>query len=145
MAGILEVLPDDLERMGNAHYHLGKLELATGDPVTAEAEFRALVALRERLGKAQDWRAPNLESCIGAALTAQGRFDEAEAQLLPATEALLARDDLPPLDSRQGDVGGVALERVVSLYQKWSAAEADPRLEAELQRWTQRLSDWRDL
>ncbi|MEM8710322.1 MAG: serine/threonine-protein kinase [Planctomycetota bacterium] len=146
-AGILSALPDDLKRLGECHYHLGELLFTTGHFDESETEFRALKALRKASGAEPSWRDANLMSCIGEAVSAQGRFEEAEPILIEAAEELVLRKDLPPRESRQGDVGGEAIRRVIESYERWlleSPSDAENAVrETTLAEWRERAAAWR--
>src|SRR5690606_29877692 len=101
----------------------GAVQLARRQPAIAEALLReglrirvqaaGVVPGRRRTLPDDDWSAGATKSLLGAALTAQARYDEAEATLLEAREELAA---MAP--ERDQDVK-TTLGRLVELYRAW--------------------------
>jgi serine/threonine protein kinase/Tfp pilus assembly protein PilF len=103
--------------------NLGSIQLARGDPKSAEALIREglrirrlspqTVPNRRRIRPDDDWTIGATESLLGASLTALSRFSEAEAVLLDARRDLEALS--PP---RRTDVQATIV-RLVDLYSAW--------------------------
>jgi hypothetical protein len=83
----------------------------------------------------------NAMSVEGEALTAQGRFAEAEPLLLAGHNGLKDAPVLSP--SRIGkDFKGLALERIVQLYDRWHAAESSAGYDRKASEWRAALEEW---
>ena len=97
-----------------ADIHLAEVDLARHDPSAAEPLLRDALRIRRRTFRPGDWRIGVPESALGAALTALGRYDEAEGLLLDAQryiqdvpgeqghEAEATRARLAALDAARG-------------------------------------------
>jgi eukaryotic-like serine/threonine-protein kinase len=103
--------------------NLGSLQLARGEAAAAETLLRdglrirardpRVVPARRRTFREDEWSVGAARSLLGAALTAQGRYDEAEAALLEARREL--ESSSPP---RGGDIEDT-VERLSDLYARW--------------------------
>jgi len=117
-------------RLASALAARGSCLVEIGEAEEAEGSLRECIALREQHGEAA-WLLWNTRSLLGEALTAQGKYADAEPVLVPAAEQID-----PP--ERWRDRRARALERVVRLYDAWGkpddAAEWKARLEAEKSR-----------
>jgi len=91
--------------------YLARVQLARKEPAAAEALARDALRIRQRLFAPEDWRVGVTKSVLGAALTALGRYDEAEALLLDARRAL---KDIPGLQEQEARV---TRGRLAALYE----------------------------
>ena len=99
--------------------------LVNGRPQEAEAHLRECLAIWQQWP--EEWR--NIaasRSLLGSALTALGRFDEAEPLLLESYSVFV--DNNGPSHSRTVR----SLRRVVELYEAWNRTEAAERYRALL-------------
>jgi serine/threonine protein kinase/tetratricopeptide (TPR) repeat protein len=117
--------------------NLGSVRLAQKDPTAAEALLREglrvralapqVVPSRRRTLPQDDWSVGATKSLLGASLTAQARYDEAEAVLLDARRDL---ESLHPF--RDADMKAT-LTRLVDLYVAWGKPDAAATYRALLQ------------
>jgi tetratricopeptide (TPR) repeat protein len=100
-----------------AHYrtHLARVYLAIGDAARAEPLLRRAIDARVRLSGENDLRVATSRSLLGAALTAQRQFAEAESQLLAARNVL---KDVPGPQGREAQANA---KRLTALYDTWRA------------------------
>ena len=101
-----------------AHYqlNLARVYLRRKDLAAAETLLRQALEVRRRAFPEGDWRTAVAESLLGEALTALGRYDEAERMLRAADGTL---KDVP---GQQGREARLTKERLAAL----SAARAGP-------------------
>jgi serine/threonine protein kinase/Tfp pilus assembly protein PilF len=85
-----------------------------GDGVRAEDLAKQALALLERVPARLQWRRADVESVLGEALIAQGRFEEAERRLLQSH--ILLDEQTQGRDRRYVEE---ARERLVRLYETW--------------------------
>lgn len=64
-----------------------------------------------------DWRLPSTRSILGGSLSRQNKFAEAEPLLLAGYQGLRQAKDAPAKRVAE------ALDRIVSLYEKWGKPE----------------------
>jgi serine/threonine-protein kinase len=108
-----------------ASAHLARGEAATAEPLIRDALRIRLIAPqtvpnRRRIVPEDDWSIGAARSLLGASLTAQKRYGDAEAVLLEA------RRDLEAMPSPPQPVTRATVTRLVALYSAWGkAAEAD--------------------
>ena len=96
---------------------LGRLELLTGDAEAAIPLIREGLSIREDAYDESHWQVAEARSLLGAALTAQGELDQAEALLLGALETL---------ETTRGDENPYVqdtLGRLVELYEALGASD----------------------
>lgn len=93
-----------------------------GDGVRAEELAERALALLERAAPRLRWRRADVESVLGGALIAQGRFEEAERRLLQSH--ILLDEQTEGRDRRYVEE---ARERVVRLYEAWDRPEEAAR------------------
>jgi len=130
------------ERTGNGnsidglHARLGvaALALTCGDFELAESSARASLATPEEVLTMQPWRKPLAQSILGAALAERGQYEAAEPYLLAGYEGLMQSRNPPP-DSRES-----AGQRIVQLYERWSAAAPDSDAARKAEQWRTRLA-----
>lgn len=113
----------DHQLLGLYALNLGAVELARRRPAAAESLLREglrirvlaphLVPSRRRTVAADDWSVGAARSALGAALSGQGRYPEAEALLIEARRDLEAMPS-PPRDALQA-----TFTRLVELYRAW--------------------------
>ncbi len=110
--------------LGDAHplvaacdVSLARVELARVEPAAAEPLLRRALLIDQRAFRAGDWRIAGVESLLGEALTALGRYDEAERVLLAARENLKDAPGREGLFARQNRV------RLAALYKAWGHPE----------------------
>ncbi|MGE5412701.1 MAG: tetratricopeptide repeat protein, partial [Syntrophomonadaceae bacterium] len=78
--------------------YLAEVHLARNEPSLAEPLLRDALRIRQRTFRADDWRIGVPRSDLGAALTALGRYDEAESLLLEAKRVL---KDIPGVQGQE--------------------------------------------
>jgi serine/threonine protein kinase len=103
--------------------NFGSAQLARRQPAAAEVLLReglririqapGLVPTRRRTFLEDDWSVGAIKSLLGASLTAQARYAEAEAMLLEA------RRDLETLPASRGADMQTTIARLVDLYAAW--------------------------
>ncbi len=103
---------------------LGKLLTEKNRLQEAEAMLREAVAIRTKALKADDWRVAEVRSLLGGCLVAQARFAEAEPLLVESYPIISAKRGKNWRRTQQ------ALERVVTLYEKWKRPEDAARYRA---------------
>jgi len=129
-AALQEALDIAIPALGSGHQlvaiytlGLGRARLAQREPAAAEALIRkglevrgrapTIVPIRRHTFIDDDWGIGAAESLLGAALTAQRRYDEAETALLAARRDLAAMLNPP---SKQINTN---VSRLVDLYEAW--------------------------
>ncbi|MBI1904194.1 MAG: serine/threonine protein kinase [Planctomycetia bacterium] len=88
----------------------------------AEPPLRQALQIAEEQFKGQ-WPPHDIQSLLGAAMTGQRKFDEAEKLLLSGYEGLAAKESGIPPAQRQKRLTQ-ALSRLVKLYEDWGKREA---------------------
>jgi tetratricopeptide (TPR) repeat protein len=91
--------------------HLARVRIARGDGAATESALRHVLAAREKLYPAGDWRNAQAQSLLGAALMAQKRYAEAEPLMVAADREL---DPIPGIQERERRDNRA---RLVTLYQ----------------------------
>jgi serine/threonine protein kinase/Tfp pilus assembly protein PilF len=129
-AALQEALDIAIPALGSGHQlvaiytlGLGRVRLAQREPAAAEALIRKGLEVRGRASTIvpsrrhtfidDDWSVGASESLLGAALTAQRRYEEAENALLAARRDLAAMPN-PPAKQINTNVS-----RLVDLYEAW--------------------------
>ena len=77
--------------------------------------MRECLAIRQNGLPKGNWMIADAKSSLGAALSGQGKYEEAEPLLLAGYEELLAKPPPASLARRTRD----ALDRIVKLYEAW--------------------------
>jgi tetratricopeptide (TPR) repeat protein len=98
--------------------HLARIEIARHRAIDGEQLAREALRRREQLYDNGDWRIGSAKSVLGEALTALGRYREAEPLLIDAHAVL---KDVP---GAQGRDAKATRERLVALYVAWGRPEA---------------------
>ncbi len=126
------------DRYGKVHVELayslndyGMALLTRGDAATAEPLLAELVSVREKLVPRSAWELAFARQVEGRCLTALGRYEEAEALLRQACEALELLPDAPPA------AHVAAREGILALYTAWDAAQPGAGIAARAVRWQQ--------
>ena len=90
-----------------------------GSLAEAESLMRQCVDIRKRVFPSGDWRTATANCSLGAILSRQGKYQEAEPLLLAAYEDVRAH---PPPPAQAAQLGEV-VSRIVQLYQDWGKPE----------------------
>ena len=98
--------------------HLARIQVARNRPLDGEKLAREALLRRERLYAKGDWRIGSAKSVLGEALTALGRYREAEPLLLDARAVL---KDVP---GPQGRDAKANRQRLIALYEAWGRPDA---------------------
>src|SRR5262249_24757528 len=120
---LAELLPSRLRTDGNDHPRVASLLTELGESIleqgrAAEAEPLLREALQIREAKQpQTWMRFATQSLLGACLTAQKRYAEAEPRVVEGYEGMQARARAMPADARTTLTA--ARERVAQLYDAW--------------------------
>jgi serine/threonine protein kinase len=100
-----EALRITRSQLGEAHprvldytLNVARVEIAEGRGAQTESSLRAVLAAREKLYPAGDWRIAQAQSLLGAALLAQKRYLEAEPLMTAADRAL---NPVPGIQDRE--------------------------------------------
>jgi tetratricopeptide (TPR) repeat protein len=104
-------------------------ESSMGRGQEAETHAREALKIGGNVLEAEDSQFVEMNSILGAALSAQKRFREAEPVLLGAYGK---RQDIPALEK---DARKKIVERIVAMYQAWDRADPSAGKAAETQRW----------
>jgi len=80
--------------------YLARVHLARHEPALAEPLLRDALRIRQRSFRPDDWRIAVPKSVLGAALTALGRYEEAEGLLLDAQRVL---KDVPGAQAQEAE------------------------------------------
>jgi tetratricopeptide (TPR) repeat protein len=110
-------LGDDHPQVARYYVTLARIRLDLRDPRGAEAVLREALATQRRAYGDADWRTAATRSLLGQALTAQGRYAEAEPLLIEASTAIR---DVPGLPGREYQP---TRARLVALYEAWRKPE----------------------
>jgi len=86
--------------------YLARVHLARHEPALAEPLLRDALRIRQRSFQPDDWRIAVARSVLGAALTALGRYEEAEALLLDAQRVL---KDVPGAQAQEAEANRARL------------------------------------
>ena len=116
---------------------LASARLARGDPAAAEPVAREAVAMSVRLDGQDAATTADARVNLGRALAGNGRFPEAQAELIHANRALSTADRLPA--GRRLPVA----EALAQLYQSWDAAEPGHGYAAHAVAWRATLAGLR--
>ena len=106
-------------QMGDVHprvleymLHLARVRIARGEAAATESSLRHVLAAREKLYPAGDWRNAQAQSLLGAALMAQKRYGEAEPLMIAADGALTPIPGIQERERRDNRA------RLATLYQR---------------------------
>jgi serine/threonine protein kinase/Flp pilus assembly protein TadD len=88
VAIVRPIFRPDHPRLAVYLLNLARVQIDRGEAVQAEPALRQVLDVRQRLYPAGDWRIAQARSLLGASLTKQGRYDDAEALLLEAAKSL---------------------------------------------------------
>jgi eukaryotic-like serine/threonine-protein kinase len=129
--GQRRVLGNEHRSTQNSLVWLGQVRLQQQKYAQAEANFRAALNIYVRTNP-EVWQRYNCQSLLGASLAGEGKYDEAEPQLLAAYETMLQRRDQIPAANRPDlETAGA---QIVRLYDDWGkpdkAAEWRSKLNA---------------
>jgi hypothetical protein len=98
--------------------NLARVQIVRGEAAKAEPMLRHVLAIRQRLYPPADWRIAEVQSLLGAALTRQGRYADAEPLLLDAANGL------KPVPGLQGREAADNRARLAALYEAWGRQRA---------------------
>ena len=79
---------DDSPTVATYRINLARVHLARGDGAAAEPLLRRALAVRRKAYGEDDWRVGTARSLLGAALTSQRQYADAEGLLLDAQRVL---------------------------------------------------------
>jgi len=100
--------------------HVAALQLEQAEYVEAETLLRSLLSLYEKIGS-NSWLRFNTQSQLGASLTGQSKFAEAEPFLVAGYNGMVERQASIPAASRPDlESSGI---RLIQLYQNWGKPE----------------------
>jgi eukaryotic-like serine/threonine-protein kinase len=113
--------------LGEAHprllgyeINIARVRIARGDAPSTEPSLRRILSARGQSYPPGDWRIAQAQSLLGAALMAQGRYDEAEPLMLAAAGVL------KPIAGSEDRERAANNARLAALYQAWGRpAEAE--------------------
>jgi eukaryotic-like serine/threonine-protein kinase len=106
---------------------LGEMQLSQQKYAAAETLLREGLNMWEKT-KPDSWKRYYSQGLLGAALSGQMRYAEAESLLVSGYQGMIQREPGIPSDSRRALV--VAGERIVQLYESWGKPE--------------RVAEWRE-
>jgi hypothetical protein len=121
MALMRKVWHDDNPSVVNATVGHGLVLLDLTNNVEAERELRIALVNARHAYPAGHWRIALAENALGAALSAQHRFEEADTLLVRGYDRLTAALGPSALDAR------LARGRLVTHYQRWGRPELAAR------------------
>ncbi len=123
-----ETLSDGHETRATIIRNFASVLLDLKKPVEAEAQAREALAVLKRGEKPKPGKIADAESVLGASLTAQRRFEEAEPLLTKSYEVLSKET------GSEARYAPEALKRAVDFYRAWGKPEEAARLEAQATR-----------
>jgi tetratricopeptide (TPR) repeat protein len=100
--------------------HVAALQLEQAEYSEAETLLRSLLSLYEKIGS-NSWLRFHTQSQLGASLTAQRKFAQAEPFLLAGYNGMLERQASIPAANRPDQEASGA--RLIQLYQLWGQPE----------------------
>jgi serine/threonine protein kinase/tetratricopeptide (TPR) repeat protein len=121
----------------NAQMSLASVLRRKGSAGEAESILRALRPSFERRSAPDSLRVAGLRFLLGQAIADLGRFEEARAELEPAVARILAAP------STHAARASECIDAMVSLFERWDAAEPGKGHDAEAARWRAK-ADGRD-
>lgn len=135
-AGDDELVGLQLARVGAVHLFAGEFSKAE------EVLVQALDLLYATLAE-DDVRRFQVESDLGAALAAQGRYDEAEPLLIGSAEMLIEADPASIPTEFERVSASRAVERVAELFEAWQEASPTAGHAQRAREWREQLEAWR--
>lgn len=136
-----ERLEDDRGSLGLHLAELGSLELLQGDAVEAASSLAEGFELLMEVHGEDDWRVMAAVGALGAAITGQGRFAEAEIMLLESSEWMLAKRPLSADERWLGaDPVSLAVRREAEFYEAWHTAAPGAGYDGLAAGWREELS-----
>jgi serine/threonine protein kinase/tetratricopeptide (TPR) repeat protein len=132
------VLPAENENVACTLGFLGLALVGQGKCEEAEPLLRECLTSREANLPEGRWEIAHARSALGACLAGQGRFVEAESLLANAHAAMQENPSTPSIRLEK------SLERLVSLYERWNAADPLAGESHELNRWRDELRVFRE-
>jgi serine/threonine protein kinase/Tfp pilus assembly protein PilF len=106
-------LGDDHRLLARFGLNLARVQLLRNEAPSAEPMLRKAVEIREHAYPAGNWRIGEAKGVLGECLTAQGRYDEAEALLLEAHRLL---KEGPGWEGQEAKATRL---RLAALYEAW--------------------------
>jgi eukaryotic-like serine/threonine-protein kinase len=97
--------------------NLARVQLLRNEAPTAEPLVRKALAIREHAYPAGNWRIGEAKGLLGECLTAQGRYEDAEAMLLDAHRLLKEGPGWEGQEARE------TRRRLLALYEAWGRPE----------------------
>ncbi len=138
LAAARDTLPKDSPELAGQLAAASMTLLTFKEWDAAEPLIREALTIREAK-EPDDWRTFNTKSMLGGALLGQKKFADAEPLLLAGYEGLKQRETtIPPQGSTRLPE---ALERLVTLYTDWHAAEPDQGFDAKAAEWQTNLDE----
>jgi serine/threonine protein kinase/Tfp pilus assembly protein PilF len=113
VATVRPIFRPDHPRLAVYVVNLARVQVARNQAVEAEPALRQVLEVRQRLYPAGDWRIAQVQSLLGASLTKQARYADAEALLLEAAKAL------KPVPGPQGREQRDNAARLEALHAAW--------------------------
>jgi tetratricopeptide (TPR) repeat protein len=113
VATVRPIFRPDHPRLAVYVVNLARVQVARNQAVEAEPALRQVLEVRQRLYPAGDWRIAQVQSLLGASLTKQARYADAEALLLEAAKAL------KPVPGPQGREQRDNAARLEALHATW--------------------------
>ena len=107
------VLRPDHPKLMTYMVSVARAQIANGQAAAAEPALRSVLEVRRRLYQAGDWRIAQVQSLLGASLSAQRKYAEAEPLLLEANAGL------KPIPGAQGKECHATKARLANLYAVW--------------------------
>jgi tetratricopeptide (TPR) repeat protein/predicted Ser/Thr protein kinase len=111
------VLPRDHPQIPTSMETLAAVLLERGRAREAESILGECLEMRRKAARPRPGQTAYAESLLGGCLTDRGRYAEAEPLLISAYTTLAATKSAPPSRVRK------ALDRIVTLYEKWGQPE----------------------
>ncbi|MFO0839894.1 MAG: serine/threonine-protein kinase [Phycisphaerae bacterium] len=124
-----KLLGDAHRDVGRYLNNLGASLIELGDFAAAETPCREAIAVWTQAPPALPWHLSVAKMRLGRVLTELGRFVDAEPLLLAANRELTNTPSVPPDRVRQ------SVERLIELYERWSAREPTPERAVGLMYW----------
>ena len=118
---------------------MGKLLLQRQRYAEAEPLIRESLDSRRNALPEGHWLIYHTMSLLGASLSGQGKFSEAQPLLLDARQGLVNVADAIPPALREIRLRR-ALDHIVKLYESWHAAEPDKGYDIKAADWRAKLS-----
>jgi tetratricopeptide (TPR) repeat protein len=89
------------------------------------------------------WHGLELQSLTGVMHMQHGRFEEAERDLIIAADWMLTNDAMPKqADTISRGYPMIGIDRILELYEVWSAAKPELDHSVKVAQWTERRKNW---